>query len=112
MRGKADLLPTEGLAVSGKTGAGLDQLVGEITRILESRAAGAGVMTRERHRIAMKTALQAMESARNEVLLGSDRAEMAAEELRTAVRALESLVGRVDVEHLLDEIFSSFCIGK
>lgn len=112
VRGKADLLPTEGLAVSGKTGAGLDQLVGEITRILESRAAGAGVMTRERHRIAMKTALQAMESARNEVLLGSDRAEMAAEELRTAVRALESLVGRVDVEHLLDEIFSSFCIGK
>ena len=112
VRGKADLLPAEGLAVSGKTGAGLDQLVGEITRILESRAAGAGVMTRERHRIAMKTALQAMESARNEVLLGSDRAEMAAEELRTAVRALESLVGRVDVEHLLDEIFSSFCIGK
>ncbi len=112
VRGKADLLPTEGLAVSGKTGDGLDQLVGEITRILESRAAGAGVMTRERHRIAMKTALQAMESARNEVLLGSDRAEMAAEELRTAVRALESLVGRVDVEHLLDEIFSSFCIGK
>ena len=112
VRGKADLLPTEGLAVSGKTGAGLDQLVGEITRILESRAAGAGVMTRERHRVAMKTALQAMESARNEVLLGSDRAEMAAEELRTAVRALESLVGRVDVEHLLDEIFSSFCIGK
>lgn len=112
VRGKADLLPTEGLAVSGKTGAGLDQLVGEITRILESRAAGAGVMTRERHRIAMKTALQAMESARNEVLIGSDRAEMAAEELRTAVRALESLVGRVDVEHLLDEIFSSFCIGK
>ncbi len=74
VRGKADLLPTEGLAVSGKTGAGLDQLVGEITRILESRAAGGGVMTRERHRIAMKTALQAMESARNEVLLGSDRA--------------------------------------
>ena len=112
VRGKADLLPAEGLAVSGKTGAGLDQLVGEITRILESRAAGAGVMTRERHRAGMKTALQAMESARNEVLLGSDRAEMAAEELRTAVRALESLVGRVDVEHLLDEIFSSFCIGK
>ena len=35
-----------------------------------------------------------------------------AEELRGAIRALESLVGRIDVEHLLDEIFASFCIGK
>lgn len=112
VRGKADISTGDGLAVSGKTGAGIDALVIEITRLLVDRAAGAGVMTRERHRIAMKTAQGAMESARNEVLHGSDRAEMAAEELRTAVRALEALVGRVDVEHLLDEIFSSFCIGK
>jgi tRNA modification GTPase len=40
------------------------------------------------------------------------RTELAAEDLRTAVRALESLVGRVDVEAVLDEIFASFCIGK
>jgi tRNA modification GTPase len=38
--------------------------------------------------------------------------DLAAEELRQAIRALESLVGRVDVENLLDEIFSSFCVGK
>jgi tRNA modification GTPase len=38
--------------------------------------------------------------------------ELAAAELRVAIRALESLVGRVDVENLLDEIFASFCIGK
>ena len=35
-----------------------------------------------------------------------------AEEIGRAIRALESLVGRIDVEHLLDEIFASFCIGK
>ena len=34
------------------------------------------------------------------------------EELLRAIRALDSLVGRVDVEHLLDEIFASFCVGK
>jgi tRNA modification GTPase len=112
VRGKSDISSGEGLSVSGTTGAGIDALVIEITRILLGKAGGAGVMTRERHRIAMKTAQGAMESARNEVLHGSERAEMAAEDLRTAVRALEALVGRVDVEHLLDEIFSSFCIGK
>jgi tRNA modification GTPase len=53
-----------------------------------------------------------LESARLEVQHGPDRAELAAEELRAAVRALESLVGRVDVEDILDEIFASFCLGK
>jgi tRNA modification GTPase len=53
-----------------------------------------------------------MESARLEVEKGARRTEIAAEELRQAIRALGSLVGRVDVEALLDEIFSSFCIGK
>ena len=112
VQGKADLHPGEGLAVSGKTGAGLDRLVTEVTARLQDRAAAAGVMTRERHRVAMERAFQALESARNEVLRGSDRVELASEGLRQAARALESMVGRVDVEHLLDEIFASFCIGK
>jgi tRNA modification GTPase len=43
---------------------------------------------------------------------GDDTADLAAEELRSAVRALDSLVGRVDIENVLDEIFVSFCIGK
>lgn len=112
VQGKADLHPGEGLTVSGKTGAGLDRLVAEVTARLLDRAAAAGVMTRERHRVAMERAFQALESARNEVLRGSDRVELASEGLRQAARALESMVGRVDVEHLLDEIFASFCIGK
>lgn len=112
VQGKADLHPGEGLTVSGKTGAGLDRLVAVVTARLQDRAAAAGVMTRERHRVAMERAFQALESARNEVLRGSDRVELASEGLRQAARALESMVGRVDVEHLLDEIFASFCIGK
>lgn len=112
VHGKADLGRQDGLSVSGKTGAGLDQLVLEISGRLQERAAGAGVMARERHRLALARAKVALESAQNEVLRGSERAELAAEQLRNGVRALEALVGRVDVEHLLDEIFSSFCIGK
>lgn len=110
--GKADLATHDGLAVSGRTGQGLDQLITRVTEALSFRAARAGVMTRERHRIAMTQAIGAMESARVEVRNGLGRTELAAEELRRAIRALDSLVGRVDVEDLLDEIFASFCIGK
>lgn len=109
VRGKADVF---GEGVSGKTGQGLNELVAAIGERLSQRSAGAGVMTRERHRLAVERAIGAMESARIEIDRGAERAEIAAAELRVAIRALEALVGRVDVENLLDEIFSSFCIGK
>jgi tRNA modification GTPase len=112
VRAKGALGGEHGLSVSGKTGLGLDVLIRRITEVLTERASGAGVMTRERHRVAMARAFEALESAHLEVSGGPDRAEFAAESLRRAARALESLVGRVDVEHLLDEIFASFCIGK
>ncbi len=112
VHGKADLGASGDLVVSGKTGQGMDQLVQKISTVLETRVQGAGIATRERHRIAMERALFSLEDARIEVQHGPERAEFAAEEIRTAIRALDSLVGHVDVEHLLDEIFSSFCLGK
>jgi tRNA modification GTPase len=42
----------------------------------------------------------------------NDTPELAAEEIRKATRSLDSLTGRIDVEAVLGEIFSSFCIGK
>jgi len=110
--GKADLEQTNSFSVSGKTGAGIGQLVEKITKNLKDRATTAGIATRERHRTAMLLALRSLETGKTEVLNGPNRSELAAEELRTAIRALNSLVGRVDVEHILDEIFSSFCLGK
>lgn len=112
VQGKADLAARAGLAVSGVTGQGLDALVARIGHILAGRAAAAGTMTRDRHRLAMIRAIGALESARKELEGGSGRVELAAELIRQGIRALDSLVGRVDVEDLLDEIFSSFCIGK
>ena len=100
-----------GGGVSGKTGAGVAELVAQITGILGNRAAGAATITRERHRLAVLSAIASMESAKVEIGVGG-RAEMVAEHLRAAIRALDSLVGRVDVEQVLGEIFSSFCIGK
>ncbi len=111
--GKADhyTQQVEG-AVSGLTGAGVSELIDRITAVLEKKAAGAAAMIRERHRIAILHALASIETARNQVLSGAERSELAAEDLRSAIRALDSLVGRVDVEHILDEIFASFCLGK
>ena len=109
---KIDLNPNARPGVSGKTGQGISKLISDITDILESRTASAATVTRERHRLAIERAIAALNEAENEIALGQERAEFAAEELRDAVRALDSLVGLVDVEHILDEIFSSFCIGK
>lgn len=109
VRGKADL---GGDGVSGLTGYGVTGLLHAIGARLSQRIAGAGTVTRERHRLAVERAIRSLESARLEVEKGAVRAEIAADDLRLAIRALESLVGRVDVESLLDEIFSSFCIGK
>ncbi len=109
IRGKADVT---GHGVSGKTGQGIQELITMIGDRLLTRSAGAGLLIRERHRLAIERAIRAMESAQLEVEKGAARAELAAANLHSAIRALEALVGRVDVENLLDEIFSSFCIGK
>ncbi|MGA0539812.1 tRNA uridine-5-carboxymethylaminomethyl(34) synthesis GTPase MnmE [Neotabrizicola sp. VNH66] len=111
VRGKADLTSGEGLAVSGKTGAGVDALLQEISCRLSEKVAGAGIMVRERHRLALEQGLLAIRRVQD-MLAGPHLAEIAAEELRRAIRALDALVGRVDVDELLGEIFSSFCIGK
>lgn len=98
--------------LSADTGAGLDWLVNEIGTRLESRAGLAGLAIRERHRIAMATALDSLQRAASQLESDPNLAEIGAEEVRSAIRALDSLAGRVDVEHILDEIFANFCIGK
>lgn len=113
VRGKADQLDAEGaLAVSGRTGEGVDALVAALSAELQERSAGIGVAIRERHRVAMTRAVAYLEAAEAAMAGESMLADLVAEELRSAVRAIDSLVGRVDVEHILDEIFASFCIGK
>ena len=110
--GKADTISSMDRAVSGKTGAGVDWLVAEIAQRLEARAASAGLLIRERQRIAMLRAVAALESAEIRLGYAMVMPELVAADLRQSTRALEMMVGRIDVENLLDEIFSSFCIGK
>lgn len=111
VRGKADLASGSD-GVSGLTGAGVSALLALIGDRLSTRSAGASSIIRERHRAAMADAIAALESARDELDRAAPRAELAAADLRRATRSLDALVGRVDVEDLLGEIFARFCIGK
>jgi tRNA modification GTPase len=109
-RGKADLDHSDG--VSGLTGQGVTALIERVSSQLGQRANGASLAIRARHREALETGIASLQTALDELSRGMERSELAAEELRVAIRALESMVGRVDVENLLDEIFASFCLGK
>lgn len=109
---KADERIDQEGGVSGKTGQGVAELIAQITEVLVKRTEGAGLATRVRHRDAMISALSTLQDAVRFVGTGPDQYDIAAEEIRITIRSLEALVGRVDVENLLDEIFSSFCLGK
>ena len=114
VQGKADLHDTKGtdLSISGKTGAGIAQLLELISANLSARVAGSSTLTHQRHRNGAVAAIAALQIAQVELAAGPRRTELVAENLRQAIRALDMLVGRIGVENLLDEIFLSFCIGK
>ncbi|WP_108860519.1 tRNA uridine-5-carboxymethylaminomethyl(34) synthesis GTPase MnmE [Ruegeria sp. Alg231-54] len=109
---KSDLRDLSEGGISGKTGQGIDQLISQISDVLGTRTTSSGIATRERHRVALIKSRESLSSAMAVLESGPDLYDIAAEELRTAIRALETLVGRIGVEDLLDEIFSSFCLGK
>ncbi|MEW2912087.1 tRNA uridine-5-carboxymethylaminomethyl(34) synthesis GTPase MnmE [Leisingera sp. JC11] len=112
LRPKADLRSDQVNSVSGRSGQGVDQLVDHVSSVLTKRSAQAGIATRARHRDAMLSALLSLTEAQDILQRGPEFYDIAAEEMRSAIRALEMLVGRIGVENLLDEIFSSFCLGK
>lgn len=112
MLAKADLSGETSGAISGVTGQGVDDLVSQIGSVLSARTLNVGIATRARHRSAMMRADESLMAAEVHIASAFEESDIVAEELRSSVRALESLVGRIDVENLLDEIFSSFCLGK
>ncbi|UWR00902.1 tRNA uridine-5-carboxymethylaminomethyl(34) synthesis GTPase MnmE [Rhodobacteraceae bacterium S2214] len=112
VRAKGDVESSGDFAISGKTGTGVDELINRIGTELKQRVASVGVAMRERHRIALKQGIEGLDVAIGSIDDPMGMSDLIAEDLRTAIRAVDSLVGRVDVEHVLDEIFMSFCIGK
>ena len=98
--------------VSGKTGAGIDRLKNNIWDILNNKAQYVGIATRERHKSSMVNAKNFLGNAVVSLRDGPEYYDITAEEIRAATSALDSLIGRIGVEDVLDEVFSSFCLGK
>ncbi len=116
VRTKADLGGGgEGLPVSALTGEGVAELKRAIVeRLFQSGAGFADLepaLTRERHRVALTTARDALAAAATQLAPGGE-AVLAAHHVQEAVRALDALVGGVDVEEVLDRVFETFCVGK
>ena len=110
--GKGDMLDTDEAKVSGVTGEGVQALLDGIVEVLDERVATIHSATHARHRKAMLMAQGDFQDALSELSFGEERTELAAESLHRGVRAIDELVGRVDVESILGEIFSRFCLGK
>jgi tRNA modification GTPase len=112
LEAKADISGNSYPAVSGESGDGIEELLKELTEHLLGMASSAGLATHERHAVAMKSAQGALREALVSLGSGPDVYDFAAADLRMGIHALEVLVGRIDAENLLDEIFASFCLGK
>ena len=101
----------ETIAASPKSGDGLAALEAWLTERVSALTAitEAPSLSRLRHRRHVEDAVGALTRAHGSIHAGP---ELAGEDLRSAAHALGRITGRVDVEDLLDKIFSDFCIGK
>ncbi|MCZ4297004.1 tRNA uridine-5-carboxymethylaminomethyl(34) synthesis GTPase MnmE [Henriciella marina] len=114
---KADLERGEqgagSIVLSASTGVGFsvleDTISERITKLTSSKS--APLITRRRHRDALSNTLFHVKQARSNLEHGFG-AEIVSEDVRLAAQKLGALVGRIDVEDILGEVFSSFCIGK
>ena len=108
---KADLIkaPIGCHAVSAKTGQGLAALESALASEARRLAlpGGHAVLSRSRHITALREAAASLRAAQC-----LEVSELRGEELRLAMRALARISGAVEVEDILDTVFSSFCIGK
>ena len=101
------------ILISAKTGEGLDTLKAALVSFARTTfvAAEAPLITRVRHRQEIERARAALASFLASAEAG-DHPELAAEHLREAADGLGRLTGRLDVEDVLGQIFSEFCVGK
>ena len=98
-------------AVSAVTGSGMETLIALVQgHAHDSMGGGDALVTRERHRAALSSVAECL--ARAQEVYSAGQVELAAEDVRLALRALGRISGQVDVDEVLDRIFSRFCIGK
>ena len=111
---KSDLkiLPNKGIHnISVKDNIGIDKLTNAIVSHLKSLAPKQDAMlTRKRHIEAIKRSIYALNDMQKFDL--NINPEIASENLRIVAKEIGSMTNIIDVDEILDDIFSSFCIGK
>ena len=101
------------MAISARTGEGLDTLRAVLLRHAGWQAAGEGLyMARERHLQALEAVGGHLREAAARLHGGNVALDLLAEDLRLAQNALAGVIGGPDADALLGLIFSRFCIGK
>ncbi len=107
--------PSDTIEISTVTGAGIESLLEEIQKALSAEhplPADTPLLTRARHLKAVELAAAELEEFITQWSSGSMPATVAAVHIRAAATSLEEMIGTVDVEHVLDVVFRSFCVGK
>ena len=112
VQSKADTRDVSGLAVSGKTGKGVSNLLKLVSKKLSPETMLDVAAIRERQVDGLKAANDCL--SKTKVFLTQDPLpyELASQELYFACTQLDFVFGKIDIESILDEIFSSFCLGK
>jgi tRNA modification GTPase len=100
-----------GFEISAHRGDGVPDLIAALVGFAQTYFGGGegGLIGRTRQRKLLQEAVASL--GRSVEVIGEGE-ELAAEELRAAAHSLGRLLGRVDVEDILDVIFREFCVGK
>ena len=98
--------------ISIKEEKNLDKLINAIKEKLKKKFISSEdiFITRQRHRINLENCIESLKNFEEKKTI--DDFDKAAEDLRLATRYLGKIVGKVDVEEILETIFKDFCIGK
>jgi len=97
--------------ISAKKGIGINNLLNDLENYIKDKYKnvffGEPVLTRTRHRIALKNCLSNLKKINN-----NKNSELNAEDLRLSLNAIGNVTGKYEIEKMLDIVFKDFCIGK
>jgi tRNA modification GTPase len=97
--------------ISGVSGFGVDEMLRAVDTFFSKQVETVGLATTVRHREIIESAIGKIELVMTEISNGV-AVEFLSESVRTTIFDLDWLIGRVDVEDVLGDIFSNFCVGK
>jgi len=100
--------------LSALTGEGIDRLRSAVVDLVDSHFSSEEddlILVNARHSLALSELKSCLESALSK-LESDDAIELIASDMRGALDAIGSILGKIDNETVLDKLFSTFCIGK